>query len=174
MLNEIIVYKNNSIKIYLNDLIHCYQDVFVDFDQTIDIFKKKWMFINFKLNVISNSNKIYSLKFKNKTILNDIFDKLYTQKKFHWSIQSISFNYSTFVIWRNLFNEKRKERVIIDICDFNDIIESNNYLLFLQLKIIIIIAKYDYIFIVNVVLWFHQFNVKRSDWFKFIIIFHRN
>ena len=129
LFNEIIVYENNLIKIYLNDLIHYYQNVFVDFDQTINIFEKKWIFINFKLDVISKLNKIYLLKLKNKAVLNDTFDKFYTQKKLHWSTQSTSFNYFAFVIWRNLFNEKRKKRVIINIRGLNNIIESNNYLL---------------------------------------------
>ena len=129
--------------------------MFIDFDQTIDIFEEKWMFINLKSDVISKSNKVYSLKFKNKTVLNDTFDKLHAQEKLHWSIQSTSFSYSAFVIWRNLFNEKWKKRVIIDIRGLNNIIESNNYSLFLQSEIIITVTKYDYIFIVNVVSWFH-------------------
>ena len=44
----------------------------------------------------------------------------------------------------------------------------------MQSEIIITVTKYDYIFIVNVVSWFHQFNVKRNDQFKFIVISHRN
>ena len=174
LFNEVTVYKNNSIKIHLNDLIHHYQNVFVDFDQTIDIFEKKWMFINLKPDVISKPNKVYSLKLKNKTVLNDTFDKFHAQEKLHWSTQPISFSYPTFVIWKDLFNEEWKERVIIDIRGLNDIIESNNYSLFLQSEIIITVTEYDYIFIVNVVLWFYQFNVKRSDRFKFIVISYRN
>ena len=41
LFNKVIVYENSSIKIYLNNLIHRYQNVFVDFDQTIDIFEKE-------------------------------------------------------------------------------------------------------------------------------------
>ena len=42
--------------------------------------------------------------------------------------------------------------MIIDIRNLNDIIELNNYSLFLQSEIIVIVTKYDYIFIMNVVL----------------------
>ena len=77
LFNEITVYENNSVKIHLSDLIHRYQDVFIDFDQTIDILEKKWIFINLKSNVTLKSNKIYSLNFKNKTVLNDMFDKFH-------------------------------------------------------------------------------------------------
>ena len=41
------------------------------------------MFINLKSNVIPKSNKIYSLKFKDKTVLDDTFDKLHAQEKLH-------------------------------------------------------------------------------------------
>ena len=64
--------------------------------------------------------------------------------------------------------------MIIDICNFNDIIESNNYLLSLQSEIIAIVTEYNYIFIMNVISWFHQFNVKRNDRFKFIVILYWN
>ena len=62
---------------------------------------------------------------------------------------------------------------MIDIKEFNDIFESNNYFLSLQIDVISTIVEYSYITTMNVVDWFHQFNVRRNDKFKFIIINYR-
>ena len=56
------------------------------------------MFINFKIDVKIKLIKIYSLNHKNKKIVNNIFDKLHEQNKIKYITQSISFNFSIFVI----------------------------------------------------------------------------
>ena len=63
---------------------------------------------------------------------------------------------------------------MINIRDLNDIIEINIYFLLLQIKIILLIVKYKYIFIIDVIKYFYQFNMKRFNYFKFIIINYRN
>ena len=45
--------------------------------------------------------------------------------------------------------------MIIDIRDFNKIIESNNYFISLELNIIKRVAKYRYIFIINTIKYFY-------------------
>ena len=130
------------------------------------------MLINFKFEVVSKFNKMYLVKVKNRNFIDVIFDKLHQQNKLHWTIQSTSFNYSVFVVWRDtLTNQKR--RVIINIRDLNDIIKSDNYSLFLQSNIIAEIADSSYISIIDVVDWFHQFNVQRKNRHKFTIVTHR-
>ena len=52
------------------------------------------------------------------------------------------------MIWRDIF-QNRKERIIIDIRNFNEIIENDEYSLFLQSNIIVLIIDYIYIIIVD-------------------------
>ena len=128
------------------------------------------MFINFKIDVEVKSIKIYSLNYKNKKIVDNIFDKLHEQNKIKYITQSTSFNFSIFVIWRDT---SKKKRIVINIRDFNDIIKSNNYFFSLQNDVIITIIDYSFLFIVDVVDWFHQFLVKRRDLSKFTTINYR-
>ena len=62
---------------------------------------------------------------------------------------------------------------MINIRNLNDIIENDNYSLSLQSNIIAEIADSSYISIIDVVSWFHQFNVQRRDRHKFTIVIHR-
>ena len=127
------------------------------------------MSIIFKSNVVFKSTKIYSFDHKNKKLVDKIFDKLHEQDKMRYITQSTSFNYSIFVIWRDIM-KKRKNRTIINIHDFNDITIVDNYSFSLQNDIIFFVTDYFYIFFVNVVDWFHQFNVRRIDRSKFTMI----
>ena len=171
LFNEIIVYNQNVFD--LVNLMNNYQNIFQNNDIIVNIFEKKWMSINFKSEIMFKINKIYSLKIKNRIVIDVTFDKLHEQNKLHWIVQSIEFNYSIFVIWRNIsIDEKR--RVMINIRKLNDIIENDNYSLFFQSNIIAKIAELLYIFIIDVVDWFHQFNVRRKNRHKFTIIIHRN
>ena len=169
--NEITVYDQNVFD--LVNLVNSYQNIFQNNDIIVDIFEKKWMSINLKSKTMFKANKIYSLKIKNRVVIDVTFDKLHEQNKLHWIVQSIEFNYSIFVIWRNTSTDEKK-RVVIDIRELNDIIENDSYSLFLQSNIIAKIAESSYIFIIDVVDWFHQFNVRRKNRHKFTIIIHRD
>ena len=72
------------------------------------LFKKNWMRISLKFdwkNKIFDKIKIYSLKTKNKTLMNNIFDELYWTKKFFWINESTLFSYLIFCVWKNVINE---------------------------------------------------------------------
>ena len=170
LFNDVTMYETEIFE--LINLINNYQNKFRDFDFIVNIFENEWMFINFKFETVFKFNKMYFLKVKNRNFIDVIFDKLHQQNKLHWTIQFISFNYSIFVVWRDTFTNKKK-RVIINIKNLNDIIENDNYSLLLQSNIITKIIDSFYIFIIDVVDWFHQFNVQRKNRHKFIIMIHR-
>ena len=77
------------------------------------------------------------------------------------------------MIWRQLFDGFRKNRVVVDIKSLNKITKSDFYLLSLQSDIIFAVTRFSYIFIVNENGYFYQFLVRYKDRYKFIIIFHR-
>jgi hypothetical protein len=70
-------------------------------------------------------------------------------------------------------NEEKKKRVIVDIREFNKIVEFDSYSMFLQVDIISAIADFKFIFVVNVAVFFYQFRVRTADRHKLIVVFHR-
>ena len=115
---------------------------------------------------------MYSIKSKKRFVINAIFDKIYTNDKMTWANQSISFNFSIFVVWREISNDV-KNRVVVDIRELNKVIESNTYFISLQFDIINTIVEFLYILIVDTINWFYQFNVKMSNRFKFIVVSYK-
>ena len=168
--NDVTMYETEMFE--LTNLVNNYQNIFRDSDFTVNIFENEWMLINFKFETVSKLNKVYFLKVKNRNFIDATFDKLHQQNKLHWTIQFISFNYSAFVVWRDTFTNQKK-RVIINIKNLNDVIENDSYSLSLQSNIITKIVDSFYISIIDVVDWFHQFNVQRKNRHKFTIVTHR-
>jgi hypothetical protein len=62
--------------------------------------------------------------------MNETFDNLHFKNKMKWSINSISFDYFVFVIYRIVIKDDKlihKDRVVVDIRDLNVIILSDAY-----------------------------------------------
>ena len=119
---------------------------------------------------------MYSLNFVDKKFVNETFNKLHAQKRMKYINQFISHEYSIFVIWRTIFdfdNSKRKKRVIVNIRDFNKIIVIDSYFMSLQIDIIVAVIECRFIFVFDVVDFFHQWLVKLIDRHKLTIVSHR-
>ena len=56
------------------------------------------MFIEIKFDAKIETIKIYSLKFVDQKIMNEIFDKLHAQKRMKYINQFTSYEYSMFVV----------------------------------------------------------------------------
>ncbi len=171
LLNDVTIYESNSLK--LVNLINEYQDLFKDKNTIVTIFKKEWMSIILKSNAILKFARIYSVKRKKREIIDFTLDKLHKKSKMRFLTQLIDFSFSVFMIWRNFSDEIRKERMIVDLRNLNEMIEINNYSMKQQSEIIAVVAKYSHIFIVDAIDYFHQFLVHRSNHSKFIIVSHR-
>ena len=130
------------------------------------------MSISLKPNVVIKSVKIYSVKQKDKKIIDVTFDKLHQQGKMTWSKQLTSFSYLVFIVWKDT-PKGRKGRVVIDIRELNKIADTNFYSLSLQSEIISLLLEYIYLFTIDVVGWFYQFLVTRNDRYKLIVVSHR-
>ncbi len=172
LLNDVTIYEFNSLK--LVNLINKYQNLFKDKDMIVTIFKKEWMLIILKSNAILKFTHVYFVERKKREIINSTLDKLHKKSKMRFLTQLISFSFSVFVIWRNLSDEIRKERMIMNLKDLNEMIEINSYSMKQQSEIIAVIARYSHIFIVDAIDYFHQFLVHWSNHSKFIIVSHRD
>ncbi len=147
-------------------------------DISIVISSKNHMSITFKFDWADKikSNKIYSLRSKERVIVNEIFDNLHDKEKMKWFTNFISFEYSIFVIYKTVMKDDkftRKDRAIIDIWKLNAIIVIDVYLMSAQTNITVAVAECLYIFVVNVLEYFYQWTVKFDDRHKLTIISHR-
>ena len=128
-------FADNSFEIILfNDVIIHQSDVTQSFVNIVDEFFALWKNIDFvelsqdnwmrislkfdwKSRIISKI-KIYSLDQRDRNLVDKTFDELHQQDRLSWIIDSTSFSYSAFVIWKNVDDEK-KNRIIIDIRELN-------------------------------------------------------
>ena len=137
----------------------------------IDISESEWLQINLKSKVEFKFCKIYSLNVRDWELVNKEFDKLQKINKLQWIINFIKFEYLVFVAWRDTL-QKRKSRVVIDIREFNVIMKSNIYFMFLQFDIIVFCTNCMYISVINDIKYFHQFLICKQDREKFIFVIH--
>ena len=175
MINDVTAH--NSFKKAItafNTLINEYFKLWTD-QSFVNLSEKNWMRLSLKFDwesKIKDKIKIYSLDVRNKTVVDDTFNKLQTQKRFSWTKKTTSFSYSCFVIWRDLF-EKRKNRIVIDIRNLNAISQSNVYSLSLQNDIIQTVQECAFISVINCFNFFYQWRVHSNDRHKFTIVSHR-
>ena len=126
----------------------------------------------------SNAFKIYFLKSENRTIIDKEFDRLHVENKMNWITEFTSYNYSCFVIWKivHVFDKssKRKNKIIINIREFNKILMFDAYFMILQNDMIIFVMNSFYISFINVVFFFYQWLMKLTNRHKFIVVTHKN
>ena len=117
------------------------------------------MKLSFKFDWKSRINeknvKIYSLEIRDKKIVDRIFDEFYKQNHFVWTMQSTSFNCFIFMIWKNMFDDERKGRLIVNIRDLNDLLIRDAYFVSLQSNVIVNFYKYIHISILDVSSFFY-------------------
>ena len=128
---------------------------------------------NWESHVIEKT-KVYLLRLRDRQLVNEIFDELHKTNKLSWIMKFTSFNYSLFCVWKIEFNDERKDRVIVNIRDLNSITQFDIYSLSLQFDIIQMIAKCNYIIVVDVAFFFYQWRVYLDDRHKLIVISHRD
>ena len=95
---KIIIYDIESIRKQLIAITKRYLLLWQNIKKTVDIFKKKWMSIILKSNVKIDAAKVYFLKFVDRKFLDKKFNKLHDQNRMKYTLQSISFDWSIFVM----------------------------------------------------------------------------
>jgi hypothetical protein len=176
LLNDVIVqdFTSKTISIFF-DLINQYFNLWKS-EEFVKLSKDQWMRISLKSDWkirIFEKIKIYSWKTKNKKLVNQIFDDLHAKRRLKYIIELISFSYSVFVVWKSI-NDKKKERIIVDIRELNVIILSNAYSLSLQKNIITAIKECQYLFVIDCAFFFYQWRVHSENKHKLIVVSHRD
>ncbi len=170
---EIIVYETSSVRQQLFDVTKRYS-LWDKIENTmINVLQKKWMSVTLKSKVKIEAAKMYSMRSKKKKLIDEIFNKLHEQRKMHWTKKSIAHEASVFVVWRQMSNDEKKNRVVIDIRDFNKIVEFDSYSMFLQVDIIFVVTNSRFISIIDAAAFFYQFRVRSEDRHKLTVMSHR-
>ena len=96
----------------------------------------------------------------------------------NWITQFTSYAYSCFVIWKTIYlfdkSSKRKNRVVIDIRNFNKITQFDVYSMQFQFDLIFVVIEYVYINIFDCINFFHQWLMKIANRHKLIVVTHKN
>jgi hypothetical protein len=139
----------------------------------VKMLENEWMSITLKSEVKIKAIKMYSISFKERDLIDKIFNKLHEQFKMHRTTKSIVHDVSIFVIWRQTSSDEKKERIVVDIREFNKIVEADSYFMSLQVDIISTIAESKFISMINAAAFFYQFRIKISNRHKFIVVSHK-
>ena len=173
--NDVIIHRfNDEIVKVFNKLIDEYSNFWKNIEFVV-LSKENWMKIFLKFDWkqrIFDKIKMYFLSKKNCEFVNEIFDKLHEFERLNWTKKFMSFSYFVFCVWKNV-NDENKKRSIINIRDFNNIIQSNVYFLSFQFDIIFVVLNCQYIIVVNCFVFFYQWRVHSNDRHKLIVIIHK-
>ena len=126
---------------------------------------------------IAESTRVFKLKTENKKIINKKFNNLTTQEKLKYFKKIILYIFSIFVVWITIHMlEKfmKKNKVVVDIREFNKIIEFDAYSMSLQTNIISCLQKCKFILLMNEIVFFHQWSIVLKNRHKLIVVTHRD
>jgi hypothetical protein len=170
---DIIVYKIANTQQRLFDVIAKFSFLWDKIENfMINIFENQWMSITLKLDARIETTKVYSMSSSERELIDETFNKLHEQDKMHWTTKFITHETSIFVIWR-MINEKKKNKMIVNIRELNKIVKSDSYSMSLQIDIISTVVECKFIFVINATTFFYQFRVRKEDKHKLTIVFHR-
>ena len=124
------------------------------------------------------SSRVYLVDSQNRDFIDKKFNKLHREKKMSWTTKVTFFDFLVFVVWKIIYlskqNSIKKSKVIINIREFNEIIESNDYFMFLQSNVINSINDCFYVNVINTIDFFYQWLIKITNRHKFIVISYKN
>jgi len=165
--HEVTVYESNTIAAQIEAVIHFYPHLWEDCDNVVKVSEKEWMNIllidDWKAKYKPEWACVYLISQNDWEVINQAFDKLQLQECLKWTKTSMPFTFSCFIVWKNLLNETRKERVVIDIWALNKITMPDVYPVPSQADILTAVHGAKFIFTVNCSAFFYQWRVKRAQ-----------
>ena len=138
--------------------------------------EKEWMNIllidDWEAKYKPEQAHVYLISQNDWEVINKAFDKLQLQEHLKWTKTSTPFTFFCFVVWKNLSDETRKERVVIDIWALNKITMPDAYFVSSQADILTAVHGVNFIFTVDCSTFFYQWRVKRAHWHWLTVVSH--
>ena len=159
--SNITIYDTSSIvQQRLQNIAKTFFNIWKDNDDTINVFEKNWMSIKIIFDIKSKFSRVYLVDSQNREFINQKFNKLQREKKMNWIKDATSYDFFVFVVWRIIHasnkNSIKKDKIVIDIRDFNKMSESNDYFMSLQSDLISFVSECSYVNVMNAIEFFHQ------------------
>jgi len=175
--HEVTVYGSSTIAAQVKAVIHSYPHLWEDCGNVTKVSEKEWMNIplidNWEAKYKSEQAHVYPISQNDWEVINKAFDKLQLQGRLKWTKTSTPFTFLCFVVWKNLSNETRKERVVVDIWALNKITMSDAYLVPSQADILAAVHGVNFIFTVDCSVFFYQWRVKRAHRHRLTVVLHQ-
>ena len=177
LINDIIIHNSSfqAVKIFI-DLLNEYHDIWTD-QSFVKLSKENWMRLFLKTDwedKIKEKVKVYSLKIRDREVVDNTFDELQKQNKLSYITKSTLFSFSCFVVWKESESlDKKKDRVVVDIRDLNAISQFDAYSIFLQVDVLQAVQNCIFISIIDCFEFFYQWKIHSSDKHKLIVVAHR-
>jgi len=174
--HEVTVYGSSTIAAQVKAVIHSYPHLWEDCSNVTKVPEKEWMNIllidDWEAKYKPGQAHVYSVSQNDWEVINKAFDKLQSQECLKWTKTSTPFTFSCFVVWKNLPNETRKERVVVDIRALNKITMPDAYSVPSQADILTAVHGVNFIFTVDCSAFFYQWRVKRAHRHQLTVVLH--
>ena len=177
--SNITIYDTSSIvQQRLQNIAKTFFNIWKDNDDTINVFEKNWMSIKIIFDIKSKSSRVYLVDSQNREFINQKFNKLQREKKMNWTKNATSYDFFVFVVWKIVHasnkNSIKKNKIVINIRDFNKMSKSNDYFMSLQSNIINFVNECSYVNVMNAIEFFHQWLIKIANRHKLIVVSYKD
>ena len=178
--NGITIYGDKKTREAILSVVNEFPHLWIDKGETVHVPDTEFMKIPLKDGWQNEKlcYKVYPLSEKDRTIVDEEFDKLHEQGKMEWTTQPTPFGYPVFVVWQTIPGingapDTKKGRVVVDIRGLNKIVEPDPYPMPLQSDIISYARGCPFISTIDSTGFFHQWMVMPQDREKLTVISHR-
>jgi len=175
--HEVTVYGSSTIAAQVKAVIHFYPHLWEDCDNVTKVSEKEWMNISliddWEAKYKPEQARVYLISQNDWEVINKAFDKLQLQGRLKWTKTLTPFTFLCFVVWKNLPNETRKGRVVVDIQALNKITMPDVYSVPSQADILTAVHGVNFIFTVDCSAFFYQWRVKRAHQHQLTVASHR-
>lgn len=162
--NGVTVYGDEIARKSLGSLVEEFPTLWID-EGFVDIPQEEWMKLPLKsdwesrLGRSGGKAKVYPLGLRDRQIVDKTFDELHKQGRLEWTSQPTPFSYPVFVVWKDLPEDEKKGRPVIDIRGLNDLLVRDAYPVPLQSDVIARLRGCSHISVLDASSFFYQWRV---------------
>ena len=144
MHHGVTVYGNQHAAGKIMAVVDEFPEIWTDRGTTVDVPEEEWMPIPLKDDATPKAARVYPVNARDRTVIDDTFDKMQAQGKMVFTSQPTPFSFPVFVVWRDT-PTGRNGRVVVDIRALNKMAISDSYPMPLQTDVIGAVAGFPFI-----------------------------
>ena len=171
--NGVMVYGKSSEEVEaLTNLVHEFPDIWID-TGFVKVHEDEWMKLQLRNDwqdkmAGKGKAKIYPLGFKDREVIDKVFNELHSQGRLEWTKESTPFSFPVFVVWKGT-----KGRPVVDIRRLNEMLVRDAYAVPLQQDVIEMLAGCPFISVMDATSFFYQWRVHPAYRHMQTVVTHR-